>query len=287
MIVILVEDKNIQITQHTKKQIGKNLQFNQTPFSFHISEAVQSATPEITESKVPDFGNLNSNTSQQYKDIPTQNTSQTGIQYMPEPCKKGKNVTDSIEPVNYQSSDQKPSDMHEAGKNVTNSIEPENYQFSGQKPSDMHEAGKNVTDCHTDKHTDDLVKNIQEEQASDGATSLSGPLPSLVGNFSSYQDMHENSNIEKESGYAKETQQGHNTDPLEATEGQDHSYNVPDNETLIGNPRKEDKGTIRDMGGDQETRPDNPKSDVVSLKLNTKRVNYDTGISLIKLLGTL
>ena len=261
MIVILVEDKNIQITQHTKKQIGKNLQFNQTPFSFHISEAVQSATPEITESKVPDIGNLKSTTSQQYKDIRTQNRSQTGTQHMPEPFKKGKNVTDSIEPVNYQS--------------------------SGQKSSDMHEAGRNVTDCHTDKHTDDLVKNIQEEQASDGATSLSGPLPSLVGNFSSYQDMHENSNIETGPGFAKEKQQGLNTDPPEATEGQAHTYNVPDNETLIGNPRKEDKGTIRDMGGDQETRPDNPKSDIVSLRLNTKGVNYDTGISLIKLLGTL
>ena len=74
----------------------------------------------------------------------------------------------------------------------------------------MHEAGKNVTDCHTDNHTDDLGKNLLVEQASDGATSLSGPLPSLVGNLSSYQDMHENSNIETGPGFAKEKQQGFN-----------------------------------------------------------------------------
>ena len=73
----------------------------------------------------------------------------------------------------------------------------------------MHEAGTNVTDCHTDKHTDDLGKNLLVEQAS-GDASLSGPLPSLVGNLSSYQDMHEISNIETGPGFAKEKQQGFN-----------------------------------------------------------------------------
>ena len=296
--------------------------------SFHISEAVKSATlsAENTEPEVLYNRNLNNNkfnTSQQNKDIPTQNTSHTGIQHIPEPGKKGKNVTNSIEPENYQSSGQKSSDMHEAGKNVTDSnepvnyqssgqkssdmheagknvtdsnepvnyqssgqtssdmheagknvtdsIEPVNYQSSGRKPSDMHEAGKNVTDCHTDKHTDDLVKNQFEEQASGGAGLE--PLPSLVGNLSSYQDMHQNSNIETGPGFAKEKQQGLNKDPQRATEG----CNVPDRETLI--PRTEGKEPISDMDRDQETRPDNPKSEDVSLKLNIKGVNGNAGNS--------
>ena len=217
--------------------------------SFHISEAVKSATlsAKNTEPEVLYNLNLNNNkfnTSQQNKDIPTQNTSQTVFQIMPEPCKKGKNVTDSIEP--------------------------ENYQSSGQKSSDMLEAGRNVTDCHTDKHTDD-GENQFEEQALGGAGLE--PLPSLVGNLSSYQDMHENSNIETGPGFTKEKQQGLNTDPQRATEG----CNVPDRETLI--PRTEGKEPISDMDRDQETRPDNPKSEDVSLKLNIKGVNGKAGNS--------
>ena len=117
------------------------------------------------------------------------------------------------------------------------------------------------------------MKNILEEQASDGATSLSGPHPSLGGSLSSYQDKHENSNIETGPGFTKEKQQGLNTDPQRATEG----CNVPDRETLI--PRTEGKEPISDMDKDQETRPDNPNSEDVSLKLNMKGVSGNAGNS--------